>query len=255
MPSQDLAHERLHLVLLVEEAPGRVGDRLCVVGNLEDGDGLHGQGDPLTRHTVLFELGLVEVEGQDACPRLPRSNEGTVPGDDSEIAPPSVPPFAPEITSASFGAGIGRRTFLLLSRKRGCLATRDEDGTGSRLFHYDCSAVLRKNLVSLGVGGEGFEPPRILKMISPGPSAGIGTDTRPTIAMVSSSVIAPRYPPFTRHHGGRELPSDGPGSSGHHPTLVSLDLPGPAVPRLRRRRRKYELHRSGRGRRLLEAGR
>jgi hypothetical protein len=59
---EDVVDLHVHLLLLVEEAPRRVRDRLEVVGDLVDDDGLHADLDPLRRDAFEVELGLVDVE-------------------------------------------------------------------------------------------------------------------------------------------------------------------------------------------------
>ena len=66
MAGEDVVHLHVHLLLLLEEAPRRVRDRLEVVGDLVDHDRLDADRDALRRHAVEVELGLVDVERQPA---------------------------------------------------------------------------------------------------------------------------------------------------------------------------------------------
>ena len=63
---EHVVHAVVHLVLLVEEAPGRVGDRREVVADLEDHHALDAERDALVGDAVDGQLGLAQVEREAA---------------------------------------------------------------------------------------------------------------------------------------------------------------------------------------------
>ena len=81
---EDPSGQHRHVILVLEEAPGRVGDALVVVADLEGDDRPAQQGDPLLGHALLGHLGLLHGQGQRADPGPDRQDEGAVPGDDPE---------------------------------------------------------------------------------------------------------------------------------------------------------------------------
>ena len=59
---EHVVHALVHLLLLVEEASGRVGDRREVVADLEDHDALDPERDALVGHALDRELDSAQVE-------------------------------------------------------------------------------------------------------------------------------------------------------------------------------------------------
>ena len=100
MPGEDVVHLHVHLLFLVEEAAGCVGDRLEVVGDLVDHDRLDAHLDALRGDAVEVELGLVDVERQAADGLEPRDVERALADDDLE----------PEPGLLLLGALVGART-------------------------------------------------------------------------------------------------------------------------------------------------
>ena len=89
---EDVVHLHVHLLLLVEEAPRRVRDRLVVVGDLVDHDRLDADADPLRRDALEVELGLVDVEREPPDLLQARQVERALADDDLEArAPPRHP--------------------------------------------------------------------------------------------------------------------------------------------------------------------
>jgi hypothetical protein len=83
-PGEHVVDPVLHLVLLIEEAAGGVGDRHVVVADLEDHHAADAEGDALVRDTVDLQLGFTQVERK--APHLldSRQDEHTLAGDDLE---------------------------------------------------------------------------------------------------------------------------------------------------------------------------
>ena len=90
MAGEDVVHLHVHLLLLVEEAPGGVRDRLEVVGDLVDHDRLDADLDPLRRDAVEVELGLVDVEREMTHLLEERQVERALADDDLEAEPRRV---------------------------------------------------------------------------------------------------------------------------------------------------------------------
>ena len=82
VPGEYPPGELTHLVLVVEEPLGCVGDPLEVGADLEGDHGLHLHGDSLLGHALLGDLGLLHREGQVADPGSEGEDEGAVAGDD-----------------------------------------------------------------------------------------------------------------------------------------------------------------------------
>ena len=70
MAGEYAAHERRHRLLVLQEPPGGVGDRLGVVTDFEGDDGTDLQCDPLLGHAGLGHLGLLHGQGQRYAVRL-----------------------------------------------------------------------------------------------------------------------------------------------------------------------------------------
>ena len=81
---EHVVHALVHLVLLVEEAPGGVGDRREVVADLVDHDALDAERDALVGDAVDGELGLAEVEREPAHGLHAGNDERALAGDDLE---------------------------------------------------------------------------------------------------------------------------------------------------------------------------
>ena len=115
MPGEDVVHLHVHLLFLVEEAAGRVRDRLEVVGDLVDHDRLDADLDALRGDAVEVELGLVDVERQPPDRLEPRDVERALADDDLEPEPGLLSLGAaggraqPEMISASFGSATLKR--------------------------------------------------------------------------------------------------------------------------------------------------
>ena len=90
MAGEDVVHLDVHLLLLIEEASGRVRDRLEVVGDLVDHDRLHADANPLRRHALEVELRLVDVEREAADLLQAGGVERPFPDHDLEAEPGSV---------------------------------------------------------------------------------------------------------------------------------------------------------------------
>ena len=77
-------HLRVHLIFLLEEAPSRVRDRLVIIGDLVDDDGLDADRNSLRRHALEIELRLVDVEREPANFLHARDDEHSLADDDLE---------------------------------------------------------------------------------------------------------------------------------------------------------------------------
>ena len=85
-PAKMRPHSSLHLGLLGEEAPGRVGDRAEVVADLEDRHGSQLQRDALLGDALLLDLGLAQRKRQVAPPCAGSAcTKRAVPGDDPKL--------------------------------------------------------------------------------------------------------------------------------------------------------------------------
>ncbi|MDQ0687922.1 hypothetical protein QFZ56_006885 [Streptomyces achromogenes] len=84
MTGEDVVHPLRHQLLLVEETPGRVGDRHEVVAHLEDDHAPHPERNALVRHAVHLQFGLVQVERQLAHHLHAGHHQRAAPGDDAE---------------------------------------------------------------------------------------------------------------------------------------------------------------------------
>src|SRR5205085_9939217 len=74
----------VHLLFLLEEAAGRVRNRLEVVRDLVDHDGFHADADALGRYALEVELGLVDVEREAAHLLQAWHDPGALADDDLE---------------------------------------------------------------------------------------------------------------------------------------------------------------------------
>ena len=84
MAGEDVVHLHVHLLLLIEEAPRGVRDRLEVVGDLVDHDRLDADLDALRGDALEIELGLVDVEREAADRLKARYVERALADDDLE---------------------------------------------------------------------------------------------------------------------------------------------------------------------------
>ena len=84
MAGEHVVHPVVHLVLLVEEAAGGVGDRRVVVAHLEDHHALDPEGDALVGDAVDAQLGLSKVEREAAHRLHAGDDERALAGDDLE---------------------------------------------------------------------------------------------------------------------------------------------------------------------------
>jgi hypothetical protein len=82
--AEDPPDEYRHLRLVALEPPGRRGDRLVVITDLEGDNGPYRQRQPLFGVTVLLDLRLLHRQGQPGSLGEDRDHEGAVPGDDLE---------------------------------------------------------------------------------------------------------------------------------------------------------------------------
>ena len=84
MAGEDVVHALLHLVLLVEEAPCRVGDRDVIVADLEDHHAADSERNALVGDAVDLQLGLAQVEGKTADLLHAGEDHHALAGDDLE---------------------------------------------------------------------------------------------------------------------------------------------------------------------------
>ena len=199
MPGEDPADQGLHLVLLGQEAAGRVGDRHGIVADLERGDGADVQPDALVGDALLGDLRLAQGEGEHAGPLLDRHDEASVPGDDPELRRVLVPlgtrneqrlvrgRYVPEQHgdlpfpgfAGVFGVGRGRLRSVL-----GVTST-DRADSASTTTTLEC-----RGIGSSDHAANASLPPRTSSSTSPGPFAGMDTVTRP-IAPIRLSAAPP----------------------------------------------------------------
>ena len=153
MAGEDVVHLRVHLVLLLEEAPRRVRDRREVVGDLVDHDGLDADRDALRRHAVDVELGLVEVEREPADGLEAGDDEDALPDDDLEaeaLRPPTSPcgpawARRPEMIIASLGSAMRyipfTRSVMIATAATAAMATRMSNDMGGSFLSRETADI------------------------------------------------------------------------------------------------------------------
>ncbi len=84
MTGEHIVHPGFHLVLLVEEPSGGIGDRGVIVPDLEDHYTAHTHGDSLLGDAVDAQLGGLQVQGEATDILSARHDQDSLPGHNLE---------------------------------------------------------------------------------------------------------------------------------------------------------------------------